>query len=148
MSTGLADIRTAFLEYFGDNAHEQVASAPLVPLNDPTLLFTNAGMVPFKNYFTGQETPPYRRAVSSQNACVPVASIMTLIMSAIRRAIILSLRCLVISPSVIISKNRRLNMLGISSLKNWKSRLRKCWRRFMPKTRKRRRYGANCQSTG
>ncbi len=69
MSTGLADIRTAFLDYFGDNAHEQVASAPLVPLNDPTLLFTNAGMVPFKNYFTGQETPPYPRAVSSQK-CV------------------------------------------------------------------------------
>ena len=69
MSTGLADIRTAFLDYFGDNQHEQIASAPLVPLNDPTLLFTNAGMVPFKNYFTGQETPPFARAVSSQK-CV------------------------------------------------------------------------------
>ena len=69
MSTGLADIRTRFLDYFGHNGHEKVASSPLVPLNDPTLLFTNAGMVPFKNYFTGQETPPYPRAVSSQK-CV------------------------------------------------------------------------------
>ena len=69
MSTGLADIRTSFLDYFGDNAHEIVASSPLVPLNDPTLLFTNAGMVPFKNYFTGHETPAYARATSSQK-CV------------------------------------------------------------------------------
>ena len=69
MSTGLADVRTAFLDFFGDREHELVASSPLVPLNDPTLLFTNAGMVPFKNYFTGQETPPYQRAASSQK-CV------------------------------------------------------------------------------
>ena len=73
MSTGLADIRTRFLDYFGHNAHQKVASSPLVPLNDPTLLFTNAGMVPFKNYFTGQEIVPGDwvgpRAVSSQK-CV------------------------------------------------------------------------------
>ena len=69
MSTGLADIRTSFLDFFGDNEHEIVASSPLVPLNDPTLLFTNAGMVPFKNYFTGHETPSYARATSSQK-CV------------------------------------------------------------------------------
>ena len=73
MSTGLADIRSRFLDYFGHNAHEKVASSPLVPLNDPTLLFTNAGMVPFKNYFTGQEAVPTQwaapRAVSSQK-CV------------------------------------------------------------------------------
>ncbi|NCF79260.1 MAG: alanine--tRNA ligase [Alphaproteobacteria bacterium] len=69
MSTGLADIRSAFLDFFGNRDHELVASSPLVPLNDPTLLFTNAGMVPFKNYFTGQETPPYQRATSSQK-CV------------------------------------------------------------------------------
>ena len=69
MSTGLADIRSAFLDFFGEREHEVVASSPLVPLNDPTLLFTNAGMVPFKNYFTGQDVPPYQRATSSQK-CV------------------------------------------------------------------------------
>ena len=69
MSTGLADIRSAFLDFFGEREHEVVASSPLVPLNDPTLLFTNAGMVPFKNYFTGQDQPPYQRATSSQK-CV------------------------------------------------------------------------------
>ena len=69
MSTGLADIRSAFLDFFGEKEHEVIASSPLVPLNDPTLLFTNAGMVPFKNYFTGQDVPPYPRATSSQK-CV------------------------------------------------------------------------------
>ena len=49
------EIRTAFLDYFADNGHAAVASSPLVPYNDPTLLFTNAGMVQFKNVFTGVE---------------------------------------------------------------------------------------------
>lgn len=69
MSTGLADVRTAFLEYFAKQNHSIMDSSPLVPLNDPTLLFTNAGMVQFKNYFTGQETPITPRAVTSQK-CV------------------------------------------------------------------------------
>ena len=63
------DIRTAFLDYFGRNGHEVVASSPLVPRNDPTLLFTNAGMVQFKNVFTGVEKRPYQRAATSQK-CV------------------------------------------------------------------------------
>lgn len=63
------DIRATFLNYFGRNGHQIVPSAPLVPRNDPTLLFTNAGMVPFKNVFTGQEKRPYSRATSSQK-CV------------------------------------------------------------------------------
>ncbi|MBU6448715.1 MAG: alanine--tRNA ligase [Rhodospirillales bacterium] len=63
------DIRATFLNYFGRNGHQIVPSAPLVPRNDPTLLFTNAGMVPFKNVFTGQEKRPYIRATSSQK-CV------------------------------------------------------------------------------
>ncbi len=67
--TSLRDIRTQFLSYFGDDEHEIIASSPLVPDNDPTLLFVNAGMVQFKNYFTGGETPPYPRAVTSQK-CV------------------------------------------------------------------------------
>ncbi|MEM8915187.1 MAG: alanine--tRNA ligase [Pseudomonadota bacterium] len=60
------EIRRTFLDFFVDNGHEEVASSPLVPRNDPTLLFTNAGMVPFKNIFTGGETRPYNRAVTSQ----------------------------------------------------------------------------------
>lgn len=69
MSLGLADIRRQFLSYFDKNGHTIVPSSPLVPMNDPSLLFTNAGMVPFKNYFTGQEPAPYLRATSSQK-CV------------------------------------------------------------------------------
>ncbi len=63
------DIRATFLNYFGRNGHQIVPSAPLVPRNDPTLLFTSAGMVPFKNVFTGQEKRPYVRATSAQK-CV------------------------------------------------------------------------------
>ncbi|MEQ1537364.1 MAG: alanine--tRNA ligase, partial [Sphingorhabdus sp.] len=63
------DIRRAFLDYFGGNDHDVVQSAPLVPYNDPTLMFVNAGMVPFKNVFTGLETRAKPRAVSSQK-CV------------------------------------------------------------------------------
>jgi len=64
-----ADIRTLFLDYFHQHDHELVVSSPLVPGNDPTLLFTNAGMVQFKEVFTGQDTRSYKRAVSSQR-CV------------------------------------------------------------------------------
>jgi len=67
--SGVNDIRSAFLDYFGKNGHEIVASSPLVPRNDPTLMFTNAGMVQFKNVFTGLESRPYDRAVTSQK-CV------------------------------------------------------------------------------
>jgi alanyl-tRNA synthetase len=63
------DIRSAFLDYFARNDHEIVPSSPLVPRNDPTLLFTNAGMVQFKNVFTGLEKRPYQRAVTAQK-CV------------------------------------------------------------------------------
>ena len=67
--TGVNEIRRAFLEYFRAEGHEVVSSSPLVPRNDPSLMFTNAGMVQFKNVFTGQETRPYTRAASSQK-CV------------------------------------------------------------------------------
>ncbi|MCQ8240362.1 alanine--tRNA ligase [Rhizosaccharibacter radicis] len=60
------DIRAAFLDYFAGQDHQVVPSSSLVPRNDPTLLFTNAGMVQFKNVFTGQETRPYRRATTAQ----------------------------------------------------------------------------------
>ncbi len=63
------DIRATFLDYFARHGHERVASSPLVPRNDPTLLFTNAGMVQFKGVFTGAERRPYTRAASAQK-CV------------------------------------------------------------------------------
>ena len=63
------DIRAAFLDYFARNGHAVVESSPLVPRNDPTLLFTNSGMVQFKNVFTGQEKRPYTRATTAQK-CV------------------------------------------------------------------------------
>jgi alanyl-tRNA synthetase len=67
--SGVNDIRKAFLTYFAKNGHEIVPSSPLVPRNDPTLMFTNAGMVQFKNVFTGVEKLPFVRAVTSQK-CV------------------------------------------------------------------------------
>ena len=67
--SGVNEIRSAFLDYFKKNGHETVASSPLVPRNDPTLMFTNAGMVQFKNVFTGLESRPYSTAATSQK-CV------------------------------------------------------------------------------
>src|SRR5256714_5270987 len=67
--SGVNEIRSAFLNYFAANGHEIVPSSPLVPRNDPTLMFTNAGMVQFKNVFTGVEKRTYQRAVTSQK-CV------------------------------------------------------------------------------
>jgi alanyl-tRNA synthetase len=65
----LNDIRTAFLDFFAAEGHEVVPSSPLVPRNDPTLMFTNAGMVQFKDYFTGRTKAPFPRAVTAQK-CV------------------------------------------------------------------------------
>ncbi len=62
------DIRREFLDFFRSRGHETPASAPLVPQDDPTLLFVNAGMVPFKNYFTGAAKPPFPRAATSQKS--------------------------------------------------------------------------------
>src|SRR3954471_9613129 len=67
--SGVNEIRSAFLDYFKKNGHEVVASGPLVPANDPTLMFTSAGMVQFKNLFLGAETRSYKRAATSQK-CV------------------------------------------------------------------------------
>src|ERR687897_1568687 len=67
--SGLNEIRSSFLEFFRKAGHEVVPSGPLVPRNDPTLMFTNAGMVQFKNVFTGLERRPYSRAVTAQK-CV------------------------------------------------------------------------------
>jgi alanyl-tRNA synthetase len=67
--TSSAELRSQFLEFFKSKGHEVVPSSPLVPANDPTLLFTNAGMVQFKDVFLGRESRPYSRAASSQR-CV------------------------------------------------------------------------------
>ena len=67
--SGVNEIRSTFLDYFQMNGHEVVSSSPLVPRNDPTLMFTNAGMVQFKNVFTGLEKRPYTTATTSQK-CV------------------------------------------------------------------------------
>src|SRR3954454_18919867 len=66
---GVNEIRSTFLDYFRKNGHTIVPSAPLVPRNDPTLMFVNAGMVPFKTVFTGAEKRAYARAASAQK-CV------------------------------------------------------------------------------
>src|ERR671934_2062655 len=67
-----SEIRTSFLEYFRSKGHTIVPSSSLVPANDPTLLFVNAGMVQFKDVFTGREQRPYRRATSSQK-CIRIS---------------------------------------------------------------------------
>ena len=67
--TSLSDIRSTYLDFFARNGHQIVASSPLVPRNDPTLMFTNSGMVQFKNLFTGVETRDYKRATTAQK-CV------------------------------------------------------------------------------
>ncbi|HEU4660893.1 MAG TPA: alanine--tRNA ligase [Pseudolabrys sp.] len=67
--SGVNEIRQSFIDFFVRNGHQPVASSPLVPRNDPTLMFTNAGMVQFKNVFTGLEKRPYSRAVTAQK-CV------------------------------------------------------------------------------
>ncbi|MGV3619943.1 MAG: alanine--tRNA ligase-related protein, partial [Archangium sp.] len=64
-----SEIREAFLKFFESHQHRRVASSSLVPANDPTLLFTNAGMVQFKDVFTGRETRDYKRATTTQK-CV------------------------------------------------------------------------------
>src|SRR6201996_3694234 len=68
MTRSLADIRSTFLGYFEKQGHTIVESSPLVPRNDPTLMFVNSGMVQFKNVFTGAETRPYKRATTAQKS--------------------------------------------------------------------------------
>ncbi|OWK18499.1 hypothetical protein AJ88_05940 [Mesorhizobium amorphae CCBAU 01583] len=68
LMSGVNEIRSTFLDYFRKEGHEVVASSPLVPRNDPTLMFTNAGMVQFKNVFTGLEKRPYSRATTAQKS--------------------------------------------------------------------------------
>ena len=111
--SGVNDIRSAFLDYFAKNGHEVVPSSPLVPRNDPTLMFTNAGMVQFKNVFTGLEKRPYRaRRHRRRNACAPAASTTTSTMSATPRATTPSSRCSATSRSATISRTARSSSPG------------------------------------
>jgi alanyl-tRNA synthetase len=71
-SRSSAEVRSAFVDFFAKNGHEVVPSAPIVPQNDPTLMFTNAGMVQFKDVFVGKETRAYKRATSSQK-CIRIS---------------------------------------------------------------------------
>ena len=67
-----AVVRKTFLDFFAARGHQVVASAPLIPQNDPTLMFVNAGMVQFKDVFTGKDRRPYTRAASSQK-CIRIS---------------------------------------------------------------------------
>jgi len=109
----LNEIRSTFLNYFDSNAHTVVPSSPLIPRNDPTLMFTAAGMVQFKNLFTGAETRDYSRAVTAQKCVRRGASITISTMSGIPRATILSSRCSVTSVLAIISRKTRSRLHGI-----------------------------------
>ncbi len=71
-SRSSAEVRSAFIDFFARRGHEVVKSSPIVPQNDPTLMFTNAGMVQFKDVFVGKETRPYKRATSSQK-CIRIS---------------------------------------------------------------------------
>src|SRR5580658_455840 len=72
MTRTSAEVRSAFLQFFGDHGHRIVPSSGLVPRNDPTLMFTNAGMVQFKDVFVGREERDYKRATSSQK-CIRIS---------------------------------------------------------------------------
>lgn len=76
MTTSVNQIRKTFLDYFAKNGHKIVPASSLVPDNDPTLMFTNSGMVQFKNILAGNETRDYTRAATSQKAYAQAASTM------------------------------------------------------------------------
>ena len=125
--SGVNEIRSSFLDYFARNGHEIVASSPLVPRNDPTLMFTNAGMVQFKNVFTGLEKRPYAaRGDARRNACAPAASTTTSTMSATPPAITPSSRCSATSPSATTSRTGRSSSPGSWSPRNSDCRTTGC----------------------
>ena len=123
-----AEIRTRFLKFFEERGHTVVASSPLVPANDPTLLFTNSGMVQFKDVFLGRETRPYRRADAPRSAaCALAASTTTWRTSATPRATTRSSRCSATSPSATTSSATRSASPGSCSPRCYKLPPEKLW---------------------
>jgi hypothetical protein len=108
-------IRDSFLQFFRERGHTIVPSASLLPENDPSLLFVNAGMVPFKQVFLGKETRPYVRAVDKpRSVCASAASTTTWSRSAATPITTPSSRCSAIGRSAITTSARRSRGRGIS----------------------------------
>ena len=121
------DIRSAFLTYFERHGHRIVESSPLVPRNDPTLLFTNAGMVQFENVFTGVEARDYSRAVTSQK-CVRAGGKHNDLENVGTRPVITRFsRCWGTFPSAIISRKTPSNWPGTWSPRSSGCRPKNCW---------------------
>jgi len=106
------EIRKRFLDYFKDHGHRIVDSASLIPRDDPTLLFTNAGMVQFKGAFLGEEKMAYPGLPRPKSAYAPAANITILKMSGTPRDTILSLKCWEIFPLGTILRRRRSSGVG------------------------------------
>ena len=107
-----SEIRETFLRFFESKGHRRVHSSSLVPANDPTLLFTNAGMNQFKDVFLGAEQRDYSRATSRRSACAPAASTTIWRMSGLRGDITPSSRCWATSALATTSSARRLRLRG------------------------------------
>ena len=107
-----AELRQAFLTFFKDKGHEVVSSSSLVPGNDPTLLFTNAGMVQFKDVFLGRDKRSYSVPPQVNAVCAPVVNTTTWKTWVIPHATIPSSKCWATSVLVIISKKTQLNTPG------------------------------------
>ena len=106
------EIRETFLKYFEEHGHTRVRSSPLLPANDPTLLFTNAGMNQFKDVFLGAEKREYVRAARRRSVCAPAASTTISTKSARPRGITRSSRCSAIFRLAIISRKTRSSLPG------------------------------------
>ncbi len=116
MARTSAEVRRAFLDFFEARGHKLVQSSPLVPQNDPTLMFVNAGMVQFKDVFVGKETRPYARATSSQKVHPHLGQAQRpRERRASRRATTRSSRCSATSRSATTSRRRRSPTPGSSS---------------------------------